>query len=99
MSNYPYEVVVDTEHFQTRRFPHIDEAVLNNSISFAQNSVDRMSTLERNIMNAGVELKAHTPAEKQFLDSYPSEDAFERGLDAIVAMKASSYLLHQSCRR
>ncbi|XP_031834130.1 salivary peroxidase/catechol oxidase isoform X3 [Nomia melanderi] len=99
MSNYPYEVVVDTGHFQNRRYPHIDKAVLNNSISFAQNSVDRMSTLERNIVNAGVELQAHTPAEKQFLDSYPSEDAFERGLDAIVAMKASSYLLHQSCRR
>ncbi|XP_076230763.1 peroxidase isoform X2 [Calliopsis andreniformis] len=99
MSNYPYEVVVDTGHFQNRRFPHIDEAVLNNSITFARNLVARMSTLERNIVNAGVELKAHTPAGKQFLDSYPSEDAFERSLDAIVAMKASSYLLHQSCRR
>lgn len=99
MSNYPYEVVVDTSHYQNRRFPHIDEAVLNNSISFAQSLVNRMSTLERNIVNAGVELQADTPAEKQFLDSYPSEDAFERGLDAIVAMKASSYLLHQSCRR
>ncbi|XP_076681835.1 peroxidase isoform X2 [Andrena cerasifolii] len=99
MSNYPYEGVVDTGHFQNQHFPHIDEAVLNNSITFAQNLVDRMSTLERNIVNAGIELKAHTPAGKQFLDSYPSEDAFERGLDAIVAMKASSYLLHQSCRR
>ncbi|XP_017753123.1 PREDICTED: peroxidase-like isoform X3 [Eufriesea mexicana] len=100
MSNYPYEGgVVDTGHFHKQRFPHIDEAVLNNSITFAQSLVDRMSTLERNIANAGVELMAHTPAGKQFLDSYPSEDAFERGLDAIVAMKASSYLLHQSCRR
>ncbi|KAK9306667.1 hypothetical protein QLX08_002745 [Tetragonisca angustula] len=100
MSNYPYEGgVVDTGRFHNRRYPHIDEAVLNNSISFAQSLVDRMSTLERNIANAGVELMAHTPAGKQFLDSYPSEDAFERGLDAIVAMKASSYLLHQSCRR
>ncbi|XP_015434443.1 PREDICTED: peroxidase-like [Dufourea novaeangliae] len=99
MSNYPYEVVVDTGHFQNRRFPHIDETILNNSISFAQSLVDRMSTLERNIVNAGIELQAHTPAGKQFLDSYPSEDAFERGLGAIVAMKASSYLLHQSCRR
>ncbi|XP_076644739.1 peroxidase isoform X2 [Halictus rubicundus] len=99
MSNYPYEVVVDTGRFQNRRFPHIDDAVLNNSISFAQSLVNRMSTLERNIVNAGIELQADTPAAKQFLDSYPSEDAFERGLDAIVAMKASSYLLHQSCRR
>ncbi|XP_053983298.1 peroxidase-like isoform X3 [Hylaeus volcanicus] len=99
MTNYPYEIVVDTGRFHNRRLLHIDEAVLNNSISFAQSLVDRMSTLERNIANAGVEVKAHTPAGKQFLDSYPSEDAFERGLDAIVAMKASSYLLHQSCRR
>ncbi|XP_029047333.1 peroxidase-like isoform X2 [Osmia bicornis bicornis] len=99
ISNYPYESVVDTSHFQNRNFPHIDEEVLNNSISFAKSLVDRMSTLERNIANAGVELMAHTPAGKQFLDSYPSEDAFERGFDAIVAMKASSYLLHQSCHR
>ncbi|XP_006611344.1 peroxidase-like isoform X2 [Apis dorsata] len=100
MTNYPYEGgVVDTGRTHNRRYPHIDEAVLNNSISFAQSLVDRMSTLERNIANAGVELMAHTPAGKQFLDSYPSEDAFERGLDAIVAMKASSYLLHQSCHR
>ncbi|CAL7938603.1 unnamed protein product [Xylocopa violacea] len=100
ISNYPYEGgVVDTGRSHNRRYPHIDEAVLNNSISFAQRLVDHMSTLERNIANAGVELMADTPAGKQFLDSYPSEDAFERGLDAIVAMKASSYLLHQSCRR
>ncbi|XP_033319603.1 peroxidase-like isoform X1 [Bombus bifarius] len=100
MSNDPYEGgVVDTGRFHNRRYPHIDEAVLNNSITFAQSLIDRMSTLERNIANAGVELMAHTPAGKQFLDSYPSEDAFERGLDAIVAMKASSYLLHQNCRR
>ncbi|XP_043257427.1 peroxidase-like isoform X1 [Colletes gigas] len=99
LSNYPYEVVVDTGRFQNRRLPHIDEAVLNNSITFAQSLVNRMSTLERNIVNAGVEVKAHTPVGKQFLDSYPSEDAFKRGLDAIVATKASSYLLHQSCRR
>ncbi|XP_012141528.2 salivary peroxidase/catechol oxidase isoform X2 [Megachile rotundata] len=99
VSNYPYEGVVDAGLFQDRHYPHIDKAVLNNSINFAKSLVDRMSTLERNIATAGVELMVHTPAGKQFLDSYPSEDAFERGLDAIVAMKASSYLLHQSCRR
>lgn len=100
ISSYPYEgSVVDTGHFHNRHYPHIDEAVLNSSISFAQRLIERMSTLERNIANAGIELKPHTPAEKQFLDSSPSEDAFERSLDAIVATKASSYLLHQSCRR
>lgn len=96
-SNYGYEAVVG--RFQNRRFPRIDGASLNNSIAFAQTLVDRMSTLENNIANAGVELQAQSPAEKQYWNSYPSADAFERSIDAILATKASSYLMHQNCRR
>ncbi|XP_011872587.1 PREDICTED: peroxidase-like isoform X1 [Vollenhovia emeryi] len=98
-SNYGSEAIVDTGRFQNRRFPRIDGATLNNSIAFAQTLVDRMSTLERNIVNAGVELEARSPAEKQFWSSYPSADAFDRSIDAIVATKASSYLVQQNCRR
>ncbi|XP_011344830.1 peroxidase-like isoform X2 [Ooceraea biroi] len=98
-SNYGSEAIVDTGRFQNRRFPRIDEATLNNSITFAQTLVDRMSTLERNIANAGIELEAQSPAQKQYWDSYPSADAFDRSIDAIVAVKASSYLVHQNCRR
>ncbi|XP_017883255.1 peroxidase-like isoform X2 [Ceratina calcarata] len=100
ISSYSYDGgVVDTGYFHNRHYPHIDEAVLNNSITFAQRLIEHMSTLERNLAFAGIELKPHSPAEKQFLDSSPSEDAFDRSLDAIVATKASSYLLQQSCRR
>lgn len=90
---------MDTSHFQNRRFPRIDEATLNNSIAFAQTLIDRMSTLESNIANAGVQLQAQSPSEKQYWNSYPSADAFERSIDAIVATKASSYLMHQNCQR
>ncbi|XP_012227185.1 peroxidase isoform X3 [Linepithema humile] len=98
-TNYGSEAIVDTGHFQNQRFPRIDGATLNSSITFAQTLIDRMSTLERNIANAGIALKDHSPAQKQFWNSYPSTDAFERGIDAIVATKASSYLVHQNCRR
>ncbi|XP_018392669.1 PREDICTED: peroxidase-like isoform X2 [Cyphomyrmex costatus] len=98
-SNYGSEVIVDTGRLQNRRFPKIDGTTLNNSIAFAQMLIDRMSTLESNIANAGIELKAQSPAEKQFWNSYPSTDAVDRSIDAIVATKASSYLVHQNCRR
>lgn len=98
-ANYGSEAIVDTGRFQNRRFPRIDEATLNNSIAFAQTLIDRMSTLERNIANAGIKLEAQSPAQKQYWDSHPSTDAFERSIDAIVAVKASSYLMHQNCRR
>ncbi|XP_011161794.1 peroxidase isoform X1 [Solenopsis invicta] len=93
------EVIVDTGRFQNRRFPRIDGATLNNSIAFARTLIGRMSTLENNIANAGVELAAQSPAEKQFWNSYPSTDAFDRSIDAFVATKASSYLVQQNCRR
>ncbi|XP_020300662.1 peroxidase-like isoform X2 [Pseudomyrmex gracilis] len=99
VANYGSEAIVDTGRFQNKRFPRIGGATLNNSIMFAQTLVDRMSTLENNIANAGIELEAQSPAQKQFWNSYPSADAFERSLDAIVATKASSYLVHQNCRR
>lgn len=98
-SNYGSEAIVDTGRFPNRRFPKIDGTTLNNSIAFAQMLIDRMSTLENNIANAGVELKAQSPAEKQFWNSYPSADAVDRSIDAIMATKASSYLVHQNCRR
>ncbi|XP_014475720.1 PREDICTED: peroxidase-like isoform X2 [Dinoponera quadriceps] len=97
VSNYGHKAVVG--RFENRRFPRIDEATLNNSIAFAQTLIGRMSTLEKNIANAGVELQAQSPAEKQYWNSYPSADAFERSIDAIIATKASSYLMHQNCRR
>jgi len=98
-SNYGSEAIVDTGRFQNQRFPRIDGATLNNSIAFAQTLIDRMSTLENNIANAGIKLEARSPAEKQFWSSYPSTDAFDRSIDAIVATKASSYLVQQNCRR
>ncbi|KAL0125815.1 hypothetical protein PUN28_004701 [Cardiocondyla obscurior] len=98
-SDYGSEVIVDTGRLQNLRFPRIDGATLNNSITFAQTLVDRMSTLENNIANAGIELEARSPSEKQFWNSYPTVDAFDRSIDAIVATKASSYLVQQNCRR
>jgi len=98
-SNYGSEAIVDTGRFQNQRFPRIDGATLNNSIAFAQMLIDRMSTLENNIANAGIKLEARSPAEKQFWNSYPSTDAFDRSIDAIIATKASSYLVQQNCRR
>lgn len=89
---------MDTGNFSRQRFPSIDEATLNDSIAFAQTDVDRMGTLERNLANAGIELAARSPAQKQYWNSYTSTDAFERSIDAIIVMKASSYLIYKDCR-
>ncbi|KAK2585039.1 hypothetical protein KPH14_008560 [Odynerus spinipes] len=93
------EGIVDTGLFQNRRFPRITDAALNESVNYAKTLVDRLSTLERNIVNAGIQFEAKSANNKQYIDSYPSDDAFEKGIDAILAGKASLYLLHQNCRR
>ncbi|XP_014616357.1 PREDICTED: peroxidase-like isoform X1 [Polistes canadensis] len=91
--------IIDTGLFHNRRYPRITESMLNESVNFATTLVDRLSTLERNIVNAGVQFEANSIAGKQYINSYPSEDAFEKGIDAILATKASLYLIHESCRR
>lgn len=93
------EGIVDTGLFQNRRFPRILGSSLNESVDYAKTLVDRMGTLERNIANAGVQFDADSASSKQYVDSYPSDDAFEKSVDAILAGKASLYLLHQNCRR
>ncbi|XP_011256334.1 peroxidase isoform X2 [Camponotus floridanus] len=97
--NYDSDVIVNTVRRENRRFPRIDGTTLNNSITYAQAIVDKLNTLERNLANAGIELQAQSPAEKQFWNSNPSADAFERSIDAIVAGKASLYLRDLKCRR
>lgn len=98
-ANYAYETVVDSNPFPRQKFPRIDEASINASIQFAQSLVDRLSTLENNLVNAGIGLEARSPAQRDYLSSHPSDDAVDKGVDAIVTTKASSYLVHQHCRR
>jgi len=97
--NYDSDVIVNTVRRETRRFPRIDGTTLNNSITYARAIIDKLNTLESNLANAGIELQAQSPAEKQFWNSNPSTDAFERSIDAIVAGKASLYLRDLKCRR
>ena len=61
--------------------------------------VKLMSRLELNIVNAGIGLSNNSPSHSQYVYSYPSEDALEKAVDAIVAVKASSYLVQHHCRR
>lgn len=93
------EGIVDTGIFQNRRYPRIIGTTLNESVNYARTLVDRLETLERNIFNAGIQFDSNSVISKQYVNSYPSDDAFEKGVDAILAGKASQYLVHQSCRR
>ncbi|XP_043667765.1 peroxidase-like isoform X2 [Vespula pensylvanica] len=95
----PSEGIIDTGLFQNRQYPRITESTLNESINFAKTLVNRLGTLERNIINAGIQFEANSVAGKQYINEYPSEDALTKGIDALLVTKASSYLIHQNCRR
>lgn len=86
-------------NFEKRTWPKIENNALNESIAFAELMIKYRSRLETNIINAGVGLLKSTPSHSQYVYSYPSEDAFEKSNDAIIAAKASSYLVQNSCRR
>lgn len=79
--------------------PDIDERAFKKAVSFAQTLVDRMGTLESNIINAGIELAPQSPELKQYLTSLSSDEAFKKGVDAILSTKASYYLAHENCGR
>nr|XP_050849210.1 peroxidase-like isoform X3 [Vespula vulgaris] len=95
----PSEGIIDTGLFQNRQYPRITESTLNESINFAKTLVNRLGTLERNIINAGIQFEANSVAGKQYINAYPSEDALTKGIDALLVTKASLYLIHQNCRR
>lgn len=92
-------IVIDTDTINNRRLPQIDEKVLNASINFGQMILSRMSRLEENIAAAGIGLLAGTPVHSQYVNSYPSKDALEKGFDALVVAKASVYLAQNHCQR
>lgn len=98
-TDIPSEGIIDTGLFRNRQYPKITAATLNESLSFAKTLVNRLGTLERNIVNAGIQFDANSVAGKQYINGYPSEDALEKGIDALLVTKASSYLIHQNCRR
>ncbi|XP_047347771.1 peroxidase-like isoform X2 [Vespa velutina] len=98
-TDIPSEGVIDTGLLRNRQYPKITESTLNESLSFAKTLVNRLGTLERNIVNAGIQFDANSVAGKQYINGYPSEDALEKGIDALLVTKASLYLIHQNCRR
>lgn len=69
------------------------------SIAFADRRIKMRNRLESSIINAGIGLSKSTPSHSQYVYSYPSEDAFEKSSDAIIAAKASSYLVQNNCQR
>ncbi|XP_033217357.1 peroxidase-like isoform X2 [Belonocnema kinseyi] len=88
-----------TEEFKAIYVPKIDENALNSSIMYGNMLVKLMSRLEINIASAGIGLLKNSPSHSQYLYSYPSQDALEKAVDAIVAVKASSFLIQHHCRR
>ena len=61
--------------------------------------VKLLGRLESNIANAGIGLPIDSPSHSQYIYSYPIDDALEKAYDAIIAVKASSYLVQHHCRR
>ncbi|XP_051159599.1 peroxidase-like isoform X2 [Leptopilina boulardi] len=86
-------------NFEKRKWPKIEDNALNESIAFADRMIKFRSRFETNLINSGISLSKSTPSHSQYVYSYPSEDAFEKSNDAIIAAKASSYLVQDNCGR
>lgn len=96
--DYRQEKII-TGNFERKFWPKIEDNALNMSIAFADRRIKMRNRLESSIINAGIGLSKSTPSHSQYVYSYPSEDAFEKSSDAIIAAKASSYLVQNNCQR
>lgn len=81
------------------RLPRINEEAVNNSLSFGITLIERMRRLEENLVLAGIGFTADTPSHNQYIFTSPSEDALQLQADALVALKASMYLVQHHCQR
>ncbi|XP_043269113.1 peroxidase-like isoform X2 [Venturia canescens] len=93
------EMFARTEQPKPPRLPELNGNALNTSIVYGQNVVGRLQRLEENLVSAGILLGQNTPAHDQYIFSAPNDEAFEMQADALVAAKASMYLLQHHCHR
>lgn len=97
---YQPNFVVNSRTFiDSHLFPDIDGSAINSSVSFGQGIVNRLKRLETNIVSAGISFSNDTPTQGQYVDWFPTADAHQKSIDALVAVKASIYLAQNNCQR
>nr|XP_018900796.1 PREDICTED: peroxidase-like isoform X2 [Bemisia tabaci] len=82
-----------------RHIPVIDSHELSATISYAQGLVSKSERHETSISNAGVHVQQGTPAQGQFVDSFPETGALSLAKDALIVAKASQYFSNKHCLR
>lgn len=92
-----HRILADVSTYGDRKQPQLEENALNVSLNFATETLNRIGRLEANIIFAGVDLSPNSPAFNQFVHLYPTKDAAEKGIDAIIASKASLWLAQRHC--
>lgn len=69
------------------------------SVAFGQDILTKLAQLESNLMRAEITVEDNSPAYGFLIDSGMDKDGIEPGKHAIVAAKATTYLVNSFCTR
>ncbi|KAK6644324.1 hypothetical protein RUM43_000591 [Polyplax serrata] len=79
--------------------PHITDHDLNIAVKVAEEIISKWQRLENNLVDSGIRVKENTPSHGQLINSYPSPEALDYGKNALIANRASLYLIQKHCQR
>ncbi|XP_017785902.1 PREDICTED: peroxidase-like [Nicrophorus vespilloides] len=70
---------------------------LNFSVEFGSGVLGRLDRLENNLAWSNIQIKQGTTAHAQLIESNPEEEALNQGKKALIAAKATIYLMNSHC--
>ncbi|XP_077288379.1 salivary peroxidase/catechol oxidase-like [Arctopsyche grandis] len=82
-----------------KKLPAIKDKHFNESLRFAQMSIDALKRLEKNLEGSRIHAELGSPEHGQLIVGYPSDDANTLQRLSWTVTKASAYLSHAHCER
>lgn len=82
-----------------KKLPAIKDKHFNESLRFAQMSIDALKRLEKNLEGSRIHAELGSPEHGQLIVGYPSDDANILQQLSWTVTKASAYLSHAHCER
>ncbi|KAL0271442.1 UNVERIFIED_CONTAM: hypothetical protein PYX00_008538 [Menopon gallinae] len=82
-----------------RGVPVVSLHDLNVAVKVAEDFVSKLQRLEENLAASGIEVQGNSPSYGQLLNSYPTPESRQLGKYALIANRASLYLVQKHCQR
>jgi len=85
--------------YGAQTLPTLAPSVLQASVKFGQNVVDRLARLEKTLAGADVRVRPGSPSHGQLIAGNPVHQAMDLHKHSQVAVRASQYIADNNCKR